>query len=70
MARKREVPAPAPVDNDQRAFGSSAELWASLARRNDAESMTLTELRDLLLPKLLSGEIRIRDAEKAVEAVL
>ena len=28
-----------------------------------------TVLRDLLLPKLMSGEIRLRDAEKAVEAV-
>ncbi|MEZ4402572.1 MAG: restriction endonuclease subunit S [Kofleriaceae bacterium] len=37
---------------------------------NQAESRTLAELRDLLLPKLLSGELRIRDAEKAVEAVI
>ena len=28
---------------------------------------TLTQLRDLLLPKLMSGEISIRDAEKMVE---
>ena len=35
-----------------------------------AESRTLAEMRDLLLPKLLSGELRIRDAEKAVEAVI
>ena len=35
-----------------------------------AESRTLAELRDLLLPRLLSGELRIRDAEKAVEAAL
>jgi type I restriction enzyme S subunit len=34
---------------------------------NDAETHTLTQLRDLLLPKLMSGEIRLRDAEKAVE---
>ncbi|MEW9298622.1 restriction endonuclease subunit S [Acetobacter oryzifermentans] len=34
---------------------------------NDAESHTLTQLRDLLLPKLMSGEISIRDAEKMVE---
>lgn len=33
------------------------------------ESRTLAELRDLLLPKLLSGELRIRDAQRAVEAV-
>jgi len=31
------------------------------------ESRTLAALRDALLPKLLSGELRIRDAEKMVE---
>jgi type I restriction enzyme S subunit len=35
---------------------------------NDLESRTLAATRDLLLPKLMSGEIRVRDAEKAVEA--
>ena len=30
---------------------------------------SLAQTRDLLLPKLMSGEIRLRDAEKAVEAV-
>ena len=33
------------------------------------QSRTLTTLRDILLPKLISGDIRIREAEKAVEAV-
>ena len=36
---------------------------------NAQESRTLSETRDLLLPKLMSGEIRLRDAEKAIEAV-
>ncbi|ARW11839.1 restriction endonuclease subunit S [Acetobacter ascendens] len=34
---------------------------------NCQESRTLAQLRDLLLPKLMSGEISIRDAEKMVE---
>jgi type I restriction enzyme, S subunit len=34
------------------------------------ESLALAELRDTLLPKLLSGELRIRDAEKVVEDVV
>ncbi|MGV4857743.1 restriction endonuclease subunit S [Acetobacter senegalensis] len=34
---------------------------------NDEQSSTLSQLRDLLLPKLMSGEISIRDAEKMVE---
>ena len=34
-----------------------------------SHSRTLTNLRDALLPKLISGEIRVPEAEKAVEAV-
>lgn len=38
--------------------------------RREFESQTLAELRDTLLPKLVSGEIRVKDAEKQVsEAV-
>lgn len=33
------------------------------------ESRALAELRDALLPKLMSGEIRVRDAERVVEDV-
>jgi type I restriction enzyme, S subunit len=36
---------------------------------NHLESETLSTLRDTLLPKLMSGEIRVRDAEQEVEAV-
>jgi type I restriction enzyme S subunit len=35
---------------------------------NDLESRTLTNLRDALLPRLLSGEIRVKEAEELVEA--
>ena len=35
---------------------------------NLQESCTLALLRDALLPKLISGEIRIKQAEKIVEA--
>lgn len=37
-------------------------IWA-----NDSESRTLAQLRDTLLPKLVSGELRIKDAEKFLE---
>ena len=37
---------------------------------NIREISTLAQIRDLFLPKLMSGEIRIRDAEKVVEAVV
>jgi type I restriction enzyme S subunit len=37
---------------------------------NRAESRTLAQTRDLLLPKLMSGEIRVREAEQLAEEVL
>jgi type I restriction enzyme S subunit len=37
---------------------------------NNEESQTLAELRDTLLPRLISGEIRIPEAEKTVERSL
>ncbi len=37
--------------------------------RAKAESRTLAETRDLLLPKLMSGELRLAEAEKGLEAV-
>jgi hypothetical protein len=47
----------------------AAPMW-TLIHHNQNESRTLAALRDTLLPKLLSGEIRLRQAEKAVEAAL
>ena len=47
----------------------AAHLFARL-RCNTEESRTLAALRDALLPKLISGEVRVPEAEEAVEAVL
>ena len=38
-------------------------------RKNVAENRILMQTRDLLLPKLMSGDIRLAEAEKAAEAV-
>jgi type I restriction enzyme S subunit len=38
-----------------------------VASSNERENETLEILRDTLLPKLMSGEIRVRDAERVVE---
>jgi len=40
-----------------------------LSLLNERESLSLAELRDTLLPKLLSGQIRIKRAEKLVSEV-
>ncbi len=37
---------------------------------NTRKARTLVQFRDMLLPKLITGEIRVRDAEKAVETTL
>ena len=34
----------------------------------ERESRTLAALRDTLLPKLISGDLRVKDAEKFIEA--
>jgi type I restriction enzyme S subunit len=38
-------------------------------KANDEESIDISTVRDTLLPKLLSGEIRVKGAEQALEAV-
>ena len=38
--------------------------------QNDIENQTLTKLRDTLLPKLISGEVRVKDIEKTISEAL
>jgi type I restriction enzyme, S subunit len=52
---------------------SDREIIASVSERSREaryETRSLAELRDTLLPKLMSGEIRVRDAEKVVGDVV
>lgn len=48
-------------------FGDVVKPWFVQMKINDEQSHTLAGIRDALLPKLLSGEIRVKDAEKFVE---
>lgn len=52
------------------AYGGLIEIWFQKIRMNVKENNTLAELRDTLLPKLMSGEIRIKDAEREVGAAV
>jgi type I restriction enzyme S subunit len=52
-----------PPDESLVAFGKIFDPLVSKQIANDEESQTLAEMRDLLLPKLMSGEIRLKDAE-------
>ena len=53
----------------QSEFGRVVAAFFRQAHINDSQSRTLTALRDALLPKLVSGEIRVADAKKQVEAI-
>jgi type I restriction enzyme S subunit len=64
MAYMSEVIAPSVAA--QRAFDRLAAPPRFTVSQKEREIRTLAEIRDALLPKLLSGEIRIRDAEKLV----
>jgi type I restriction enzyme S subunit len=45
-------------------FEQSAAALLERVRANRAESRTLAQTRDLLLPKLMSGEVRVKEAEQ------
>ena len=51
-----------------RGFGLAVNPTFAAITQLSVESRTLAALRDTLLPKLISGELRIRDAERAVAA--
>jgi type I restriction enzyme S subunit len=59
-----------PSHNVRLALTEAIRPLLAKARRNEVESATLSALRDSLLPKLISGELRIPDAEELAEAVL
>jgi type I restriction enzyme S subunit len=57
-----------PVRNILTAFQGIVAGHLFTMIQNTKESDSLASMRDYLLPKLISGDIRIRDAEKFVEA--
>ena len=58
-----------PMRQVAHAFQSLAHPLFDVVSTNIHESRTLAATRDLLLPKLMSGEIRLAEAEKELEAV-
>ena len=50
------------------AFESMTMPFRDLIAAGDRESRKLAELRDYLLPRLLSGRVRVKEAERAAEA--
>lgn len=60
------IPSPSALE----AFNAVVEPMLERIISNIHESRSLAATRDFLLPKLMSGEIRVREAEKAVEATV
>jgi len=50
-------------------FGNYARLAMSKIRTSDEQSRTLAAMRDTLLPKLISGELRVKDVERFISEV-
>ncbi|NER30505.1 MAG: hypothetical protein F6J89_23515 [Symploca sp. SIO1C4] len=65
--RKIEILLP-PINVQQKA-AVTLEQCLTKIHVNDEQNETLATIRDTLLPKLLSGEIRVKEAEKLVETV-
>ena len=58
-----------PFDHVARAFQGVAQPLFDRVSANIHETRILAQTRDLLLPKLMSGEIRLAEAAKAIGAV-
>ncbi len=69
-ANFRPIPIIIPPNNILERFDNLASVCHKQIVNNLKESHTLTTIRDTLLPKLLSGEIRVKDAEKYADAYL
>lgn len=61
---------PAPDLGWMKSFGPLATKQFDLMRSLRGESRTLSRLRDTLLPELMSGRLRVKDAEKKIEEVV
>jgi type I restriction enzyme, S subunit len=61
------IPLISPLEELILAFNVKGDSFDARISRNTKESQTLAKLRDVLLPKLISGELRIPQAEKMVE---
>ena len=62
----RPMPVVVPTQGVLRAFEAGVAPLHRRVVNNLRESATLAELRDTLLPKLLSGEVRVRDAKRFI----
>lgn len=67
MGNLKKLPLILPPESKRVVLEEKLAQFEKLERLKISENSALSELRDTLLPKLVSGEIRVRDAEKVVE---
>jgi type I restriction enzyme S subunit len=59
-----------PVSSSVQPFQHEIKALFEMIKNNSIETETLTTLRDTLLPKLISGEVRVKDIEQTIAKVL
>jgi len=69
-ANFRPIPTVAPVSTVTAAFDCLVRPLYERIVECERESRVLAAIRDSLLPKLISGELRLKDAGRAVEVVV
>ncbi|MFB2533062.1 restriction endonuclease subunit S [Paracoccus sp. p3-h83] len=65
----RPLPVVVPTEAVLRAFDAIAKPLYERIAKNERESRTLAQTRDLLLPRLMLGELRLAEAERLVGEV-
>jgi type I restriction enzyme S subunit len=63
------VPIVVPPDKILCAFNQVAQPFSDRVISADAQTETLVSLRDTLLPKLISGDLRVKDAKRFIEVI-
>ena len=66
----RTLRVPLPAAEEQRRQGETQRALLAVHDGAQAESRRLADLRDTLLPELMSGRLRVKDAEHAVEELV
>ncbi|PPI22845.1 restriction endonuclease subunit S [Rathayibacter sp. AY1B5] len=70
MTNLKKVPVNIPSGDDLLRIEDEVQGLTAMQRANATQIKLLQNLRDTLLPALMSGKLRVKDAERAVEDVL
>jgi type I restriction enzyme S subunit len=65
----RPLPVVVPPEPVLRAFDAIAKPLHERIAKNERESRTLAQTRDLLLPRLMSGELRVAEVARLASEV-